>query len=566
MNCMNRDVRCSPPRPLRNRTGPSVLSVTHAALIATLFIAGCVSGPGAPATPAPAATPTPGAPPPVEREFRGVWIAAVANMDWPSEPGLPADSQRAELIRMFDRARELRLNAVILHIRPAGDALYASELEPWSEYLTGQQGREPDPYYDPLEFAVSEAHARGLELHAWFNPYRARHPSARGDLAPNHIARANPELVKTYGSYLWMDPGEDAVRQRSVDVVVDVVRRYDIDGVHIDDYFYPYREVGPDGREIDFPDSASYARYRAGGGTLGRSDWRRANVDRYVAELYDAVKREKPLVKVGISPIGTWRPNVRPQLGGFDAYESIFADARKWLVDGDLDYMVPQLYWPIARTDVSFPVLLDWWVQQNPLGRGMYAGLIPGNVNLDAGGRAGWHPDEIIGQIYITRGRPGAEGHVHFRMGSLMPDGAYGRIAGADTIAQERIDSIRGRQARVQARRDSMTTKLIRETYARQALTPAMTWLDDAAPPAPHAVVRAGGGRATVAIDAAAGEPAFLWVIQSQWADGWRTEIVSASVTEVIAGETLGHSGMPDAVWVSAVDRAGNQSTPVRAR
>jgi uncharacterized lipoprotein YddW (UPF0748 family) len=505
-------------------------------------------------------------PPAVEREFRGVWIAAVSNLDWPSRPGLPPDSQRAELSRMFDRARQLRLNAVILHIRPAGDALYVSDLEPWSEYLTGQQGRAPEPHYDPLEFAVAEAHARGLELHAWFNPYRARHPSARGELAANHIASTNPDLVKSYGSYLWMDPGEDEVRRRSVAVVVDVVRRYDVDGVHIDDYFYPYREIGPDGRELDFPDSASYARYRAGGGTLGRSDWRRSNVDRYVAELYAAVKREKPLVKVGISPIGTWRPNVRPQLGGFDAYESIFADARRWLVEGDLDYIVPQLYWPIARTDVSFPVLLDWWVQQNPLGRGMYAGLIPGNVNVDTAGRAGWDPDEIIGQIYITRGRPGAEGHVHFRMASLMPDGAYGAMAGADTMPPVRVDSIRRMQQRVQARRDTMTAKLMRETYARPALTPAMTWLDDDAPRAPRAALERAGANVRVAIEPASGEAAFLWVVQSRWPDGWRTEIVPASARQWIVGSSLGHSGPVDAVWVSAVDRAGNQSRPSRAR
>ena len=530
-------------------------------LLAATLLAACASGPRS-VPDAPAGD----RPPAVEREFRGVWIAAVSNMDWPSRAGLPPDSQRAELIRMFDRARELRLNAVILHIRPAGDALYPSELEPWSEYLTGQQGRAPDPYYDPLEFAVEQAHARGLELHAWFNPYRARHPSARGDLAPNHIARANPELVKTYGTHLWMDPGEDAVRERSIDVVLDVVRRYDVDGVHIDDYFYPYREVGPDGREIDFPDTASFARYRDAGGTLGRSDWRRHNVDRYVAELYEGVKREKPLVKVGISPIGTWRPNVHPQIGGFDAYESIFADARKWLVDGDLDYMVPQLYWPIARTDVSFPVLLDWWVKQNPLGRGMYAGLIPGNVNLDVGGRAGWDADEIIGQIYITRGRPGADGHVHFRMGSLMADGAYGRVAGADTLPPARLDSIRSRQRSVQARRDSMTTKLMQETYARQALTPAMTWLDADAPPAPRASMQSAGDRATVSIEPAPGEAAFLWVIQSRWADGWRIEIVPASTTRAIVGSSLGQTGVPDAVWVSAVDRAGNQSEVVRAQ
>jgi uncharacterized lipoprotein YddW (UPF0748 family) len=505
----------------------------------------------------------PDAPPPVEREFRGAWIAAVSNLDWPSRPGLPVDSQQAELVRMLDRARELRLNVVILHVRPAGDALYASAIEPWSEYLTGEQGRAPEPFYDPLAFAVEQAHARGLELHAWFNPYRARHPSSRSPAAATHISRANPELVRTYGSYLWMDPGEDAVRQRSIDVVLDVVRRYDVDGVHIDDYFYPYRELGPDGRELDFPDSVTYARYRTTGGTLGRSDWRRHNVDRYVAELYDAVKREKPWVKVGISPIGTWRPNVAPQLGGFDAYEQIYADARKWLLDGTLDYMVPQLYWPIARTDVSFPVLLDWWVKQNPHGRGMYAGLIPGNVNasLDPTGRSGWRPEEIIGQVYITRGRPGAEGHVHFRMGSLMPDGAFTTIAGADTLPPERVDSIRALQRRHQARRDTLAQRLRDETYARPALVPAMTWLDDVPPPQPR-LAWAGDGAAArrLAIEPGAGEAAFLWVVQSRSRGVWRTEILPGHAREWLAGDVA-----PDVVWVSAVDRAGNQSSGVRA-
>ncbi|MGH7444149.1 MAG: glycoside hydrolase family 10 protein, partial [Longimicrobiales bacterium] len=431
----------------------------------------------------------------------------------------------------------------------------------WSEYLTGEQGRPPEPFYDPLQFAVEQAHARGLELHAWFNPYRARHPSANGELAPTHISRTHPEVVKEYGSYLWMDPGEELVRRRSIDVIVDVVRRYDVDGVHIDDYFYPYRERGPDGRELDFPDSASYAHYRAAGGTLGRSDWRRDNVNRFVAEMYEAVRREKPWVKVGISPIGTWRPNVHPQIRGFDAYESIYADARKWLVEGTLDYLVPQLYWPIARTDVSFPVLLDWWVRQNPLGRGMYAGLIPGNVNVDRAGRAGWDPDEIIGQIYITRGRPGAGGHVHFRMGSLMPDGAFGDIAGADTLPQSRVDSIRTMQRRAQARRDSMTAKMMRETYAAPALPPAMTWLDDEPPVTPAATRRG----ATIAVQPASGEPAFLWVVQSRWPGGWwRTEIVPASTRAWVAGSSYDETGSPDEVWISAVDRVGNQSRPQR--
>jgi uncharacterized lipoprotein YddW (UPF0748 family) len=529
-------------------------------LLLALLAAGC----------APTALPTPqpaDGPPEVVREFRGVWVAAVANMDWPSRPGLPVDSQKAELVRMLDRTRELGLNAFIFHIRPAADALYASELEPWSEYLTGEQGRAPEPFYDPLEFAVREAHARGLELHAWFNPYRARHPSAQGPLAATHIANTHPELVKEYGSYLWMDPGEDAIRERSIAVVLDVVNRYDVDGVHIDDYFYPYRERGPDGLELDFPDSASYAAYRAAGGTLGRSDWRRSNVDRYVEDLYASVKRAKPWVKVGISPIGTWRVGGAPQLGGFDAFEQIYADSRKWLMDGNLDYFVPQLYWPISRTDVSFPVLLNWWAEQNPMGRDLYAGLIPGNVNHDVPGpqnRSGWHPNEIVGQIYVTRGNRGSNGHVHFRMGSLMPDGAFGPIRGADTMAVARVDSIRARQAAVQVRRDSLTHKLRVEAYAHPALVPAATWLDDVPPPAPRATLRGAGDATTVAIEAGRGEPPFLWVVQSRWAQGWRTEIVPAAHREWVVGSSVGLSGAPTAVWVSAVDRLGNQSSPVR--
>ena len=545
-------------------------NVPAAAQLAALLVAAattaCASAPVAPAPAVPpAAVHAADAPPPVEREFRGVWVAAVSNIDWPSQPGLPVDSQKAELVRIMDRAQELRLNVVILHVRPAADALYPSPLEPWSEYLTGEQGRAPEPFYDPLAFAVELAHARGLELHAWFNPYRAGHPSARGPMAASHISRANPELVRSYGSYLWMDPGEEAVRRRSVDVVVDVVRRYDVDGVHIDDYFYPYRERGPDGRELDFPDSATYARYRDGGGTLGRSDWRRWNVDTYVAELYAAVKREKPWVKVGISPIGTWRPNVEPQLGGFDAYEQIYADARKWVMDGDLDYLVPQLYWPIARTDVSFPVLLDWWVRQNPLGRGMYAGLIPSNVNVAADPRRGWQPEEIIGQVYITRGRPGADGHVHFPMRALMPDGAFTRIQGADTMAAERIDSIRAMQRRVQARRDTLVTLLRDEAYARPALVPAMPWLDDVPPPAPRAVVSTQPSGTRIVIEPGAGEAVAQWVVQTQSPGGWRTEIVPGSVRTWTVAPAPGSEDVPAAVWVSGVDRVGNQSAPVRA-
>jgi uncharacterized lipoprotein YddW (UPF0748 family) len=524
--------------------------------LAAALLAGCAPHPAL-ITPAPA-----DGPPPVVREFRGVWVAAVSNIDWPSRPGLPVDSQKVELIRLLDRTRELGLNVFIFHVRTAGDALYQSSLEPWSEYLTGEQGRAPEPFYDPLEFAVREAHARGLELHAWFNPYRARHPSSRSAFAANHIARTHPELVKKYGSFLWMDPGEDAVRKHTIEVMADVTRRYDVDGIHIDDYFYPYRERDSSGKEIDFPDSAVYARYRAAGGRLERSDWRRNNVDRLIAEMYEVVHKVKPWVKVSVSPIGSWRPNVTWQTRGFDAYESIFADARKWLMDGSLDYIVPQIYWPIARTDVSFPVMLDWWVKQNPKGRGVYAGLIPGRVSDN-----GWLGDEIIGQIYVTRGNSGSQGHVHFSMRSLMPGGVFTRIPGADTMASARLDSINRSRARTQARRDSMTTKMARETYAQPALTPAMPWLDAVPPSTPTATLSRSGNRTDVTVSPPGGKLLSVWVVQSKWPNGtWRTEIVPITTQKWTVTAPAPDSGAPTDVWVSVVDRVGNQSTPVHVR
>src|SRR5688572_3363792 len=224
--------------------------------------------------------------PPVPREFRGAWIATVDNIDWPSRQGLSVDAQKAELLALLDHSAAIRLNAVIFQVRPAADAFYTSTLEPWSVYLTGRNGRAPDPDWDPLAFAVAEAHLRGLELHAWFNPYRAKFRGDPGPLSSRHVSRTMPSVVKRYGSYLWMDPGEPTVRAHTTKVIIDVVRRYDIDGVHIDDYFYPYPEADRRGREIPFPDDPSWKRYQRSGGTLDRDDWRRRNVDLLVEQLY----------------------------------------------------------------------------------------------------------------------------------------------------------------------------------------------------------------------------------------------------------------------------------------
>ncbi|MFN7458034.1 MAG: glycoside hydrolase family 10 protein, partial [Gemmatimonas sp.] len=303
--------------------------------------------------------------PPLLREFRGVWVATVGNMDWPSARTLSVAEQQAELRTLFDRAEALRLNAVIFQVRPAADALYRSSIEPWSEFLTGVQGRAPSPSWDPLAFAIKEAHARGMELHAWFNPYRAGFVRGRSAAAASHIRRTNPSLVKKYGSYWWMDPGEAAVRARTVRVIVDVVKRYDVDGVHLDDYFYPYPENDRRGRPLPFPDAASWKKYRAKGGALSRDDWRRENVNTLVRELDAAIHRAKPHVRFGISPFGIWRPGYPASVRGFDAYQKLYADARKWLREGWVDYFTPQLYWPTTKVGQAYPVLLDWWATEN---------------------------------------------------------------------------------------------------------------------------------------------------------------------------------------------------------
>jgi uncharacterized lipoprotein YddW (UPF0748 family) len=461
--------------------------------------------------------------PPLEREFRGVWIASVANIDWPSRPGLPAEQQRAELLAMLDRAVELNLNAVILQVRPAADALYRSEIEPWSEYLTGAMGTPPSDGYDPLEFAVSEAHRRGLELHAWFNPYRARHPSARSEISADHISRTRPDITRTYGRHLWMDPGEPDVQDRTVQVILDVVRRYDVDAVHIDDYFYPYRERDAAGELLDFPDAESYARYRAMGGTLERDDWRRDNVDRLVERLHREIRHEKPWVRFGISPFGTWRPGYPPQIQGFDAYAQIYADARKWILNGWMDYFTPQLYSPIASTPQSFPVLLNWWIEQNAHGRHVWPGAFTSRVADTS--QNPWLASEIVGQVMVTRGHPGATGLVHFSMRALMRDD----------------------HALVEALRSG--------PYAAPALPPATHWLPAAPVPAPRMSFAAAGAEAR--LEPGGVERPRWWVVRTRTAQGWRTEILPGWRDSVPLGEAL-------EVAVSAVDRLGNESPAVR--
>jgi uncharacterized lipoprotein YddW (UPF0748 family) len=260
---------------------------------------------------------------------------------------------------------------------------------------------------------VDEAHKRSTELHVWLNPYRAMHSAHKGPLAPTHIAKTNSADVKTYAKQLWMDPGSKFVQQRTLSVVRDIVDRYDIDGVHIDDYFYPYPEAG-----VDFPDDASYQAYRSTGGRLGRSDWRRKNVDDLVHNLYDTIKQEKRWVKFGISPFGIYRPGIPKGIkAGVDQYEGLYADAKKWLNEGWCDYFTPQLYWPVAQKAQSSPVLLDWWASENTKGRNLWPGLFTSRTMPSEGG---WPPQEIANQIELTRAQKGYPGNAHFSMKAFL--------------------------------------------------------------------------------------------------------------------------------------------------
>ncbi len=483
------------------------------ALLAATALASAQS----PATSAPALPDTTGLPV-IVREFRGVWIATVDNIDWPSKPGLGAAQQQRELRVLLDRAAALRLNAVIFQVRPSADALYPSKLEPWSAFLTGRQGRAPRPWYDPLAFAIKEAHARGLELHAWFNPYRARHPAEKTPSAPAHVSRARPELVRRYGSYLWLDPGDPAVRQRTLSVVLDVVRRYDIDGVHIDDYFYPYPEGG-----ADFPDETTFARYMASGGTLARADWRRANVDSLVSALYAAIKRAKSWVKFGISPFGIWRPGYPASVRGLDAYERLYADARTWVNEGWADYFTPQLYWRTDAPEQRYLDLLGWWIGENRMGRHVW----PGNYTSRATSAARnlWDPAEVVTQVRVTRLQPGASGNVHFSMK------AFGLSP-------------------------ALSTSLSHDVYDAPALVPPSPWLADSAPSPPRVVTRRTARGWEVRLTPHVGSVVRLWTIR------WRGDGEWQAITMPGARRTIVLESVKTAV-VTAIDRTGMESAPV---
>jgi len=483
-------------------------------LASTTALAACaelpsLTSPG-PLKPAPELA---GLAPSAPREFRAAWVATVANIDWPSRKGLSAAEQQAEMRVLLDQAVALKLNAIIFQIRTSADAFYESRLEPWSEYLSGTQGVSPG--YDPLALWIAEAHQRGLELHAWFNPFRARQSNARSEQASSHLSRTQPDWVKRYGDQLWIDPGEPAAAAHTLAVFKDVLQRYAVDGIHIDDYFYPYPITDPASKqEIDFPDEPAWQRYTADGGRLARHEWRRQNVDQLVLHIYQTVRETRPGVRFGVSPFGLGKPALRPEgIVGFSQYDKLYADVERWLAEGWLDYLVPQLYWQRQPRAQAFGPLLDYWHGQNPKGRHVWPGLYTSRINDKP---ESWPIEEIVGQIALQRERAPSTGHAHFSMIALKEN------------------------------RRGIADALKAGPYAQAALVPVCPWLTQAgatAPTLPNATLDTASGILRLG---GTGTRHAVWL---RYGQRWEFRLAGP----VLQLETAGLNGLV----VAALDQAG---------
>ena len=357
-------------------------------------------------------------------EFRGVWVATVDNIDWPSKGNYNSDSQKVEFIKLLDMHQRNGMNAMIVQIRPVTDAFYPSQYEPWSEFLTGRQGQPPMPYYDPLEFMISETHKRGMEFHAWMNPYRAIFNINTSSIAANHITRIHPEWFLTYGDKRYFDPGSKEVQQYVTNVVKDVVNRYAVDAIHFDDYFYPYRIAGK-----EFPDNANFLRY---GNGMIKDDWRRSNVDSIIWMLSTAIKKENPKCQFGISPFGVWRNEDKDPVNGSKTngaqtnYDDLYADILLWLRNGWIDYVAPQLYWEFGHRIAPYEILLDWW-SKHTYGRNCYIGLGIYRANSNSA----WKDiTQLPRQIESLRSTPNIQGMIFFSSRSFNnnPNGWSDRL------------------------------------------------------------------------------------------------------------------------------------------
>jgi len=449
-------------------------------------------------------------PPAFPREFRAAWVACVYNIDWPSKAGLPASTQKTELRNLIAKAAELNLNAIIFQVRPNADAAYYSKLEPFSHWISGTMGKSSG--YDPLAYCISEAHKRGIEIHAWFNPFRAL-PNASMPTSRSHVTRTHPSEIKNFRTYKWMNPASNFARQRALNVMLDVARRYNIDGIHIDDYFYPYPQVNKNGtpKQI-FPDGKTPAS-------------RRYYVDTFIKQMYTSIKQIKPHLRVGISPFGIWKPGVPAGTTAMiNANEHLACDSRKWLASGWCDYLSPQLYWRI-HSPQSFTKLLHWWrnvSHTSAYNRPVWPGLATARIlsTSDPGRPA----NEMLNQVNLSRsvGKNWA-GHIHWSMKSLLQN------------------------------RDQISSKLKSGAYTAPALVPPMSWMPSQMPAPP--LVKFSLSSTRVSASWRSVPSAGKYAIQIRKGNKWHSVVVTF-------GNAINISGRPDAIAITAVNKIGIASLP----
>ncbi|MDK2971104.1 MAG: hypothetical protein PWP23_859 [Candidatus Sumerlaeota bacterium] len=471
---------------------------------------------------------------PAPQEFRGAWISTVYGLDFPDAAGTSnIAAQRAKLVELIDRTQAAGCNAVLFQVRSECDAMYISNYEPWSRWLTGTQGGAPARPWDPLQFVIDESRRRGMEVHAWFNPYRAG-VSQAASYHSTHPLNDTSAIVEAFSSsssnYYWINPGHADTPTYTLNVIMDLVSRYDIDGVHFDDYFYPY---GIDGSH-PFPDTTEYNAYTGGGGALSLADWRRKNIDDFLAMVRGVIASEpgKEHVRFGISPFGIWDSGTPSGIAGLSAYDTLFADSRKWLQQGWVDYMAPQLYWGRAADGYSsaqdFDTLINWWSNgtQNPLGRHVFAGVSPSWITPAS---EGYDATDIVSQVTYTQSSA-ADGNIFFRTEMFTENSGAGR--------------------------DGLNALLLAGPYTKEASPPAATWLDNTPPDEPTVAFANTGSSYTAYWTPTGSEYPQWYVVYWQEGSVWNHAVVpdwQRSYTGIPSGATD--------IAVQAVDRVGNRST-----
>lgn len=457
--------------------------------------------------------------PDINREFRGVWISTVANINWPSKNNLTVTQQKEEVIQMLDMLQSYNFNVVILQARPSADALYKSSLEPWSYFLTGETGKMPFPYYDPLEFWISEAHKRGLELHVWMNPFRATH-STSGPINAQSMVRKMPnQIVKLRNGMYWFDPADPETQNHVSNVVKEILKNYDVDGIHFDDYFYPYKEYNGG---ADFPDNKSWLIYQKSGGTLSKADWRRDQVNNFVKRIYTEIKTEKNDVKFGISPFGIWKPGFPEGITGSSQYDELFADAKLWLNEGWVDYFAPQLYWKIGGPQ-DFDALLRWWQSENKKNRHLFPGInTVGIKNVTD------KTQEIISQILIDRKIESKDkGVIHWSIAGISKNKSM----------QEALKNI----------------------YKEKAVVPATPWLKNLLLSKPSLFTLTDGNKMKINWLQKYNTKISKWILYLKYNNNWSVEIINANENSKLVESFINNNKLK-AVAIKYLDKNGNES------